>query len=95
MNKPVKSVGVVKTPASASEPAASIPVNAASSSKPAVETAEKYEKRIAKMSDKQLVSEIHKQKKALTPRHIQYKLCDILLVMMDSKKNGMTPYLRG
>lgn len=54
-----------------------------------------YEKKIAKMSDSQLVGEIRKQKKALTNRHIQHKLLSVLEILMDSKKRGMTPYLRG
>ena len=50
------------------------------------ETPEKY---------KQLVSEIRKQKKELTHKHIQYKLCSILEIMMQSKQKGMSGYLRG
>jgi hypothetical protein len=59
------------------------------------ETTEKYEKRIAKMSNRQLVSEIRKQKKTLTERHIQFKLLSVLEVLMQSHKRGINPYLRG
>ncbi len=54
-----------------------------------------YEKRIAKMTDRQLVGEIRKQKKTLTEKHIQFKLLSVLEVLMASHKRGLTPYLRG